>query len=76
MGPLLDGLRRLGVVVDGEALPFTLTPPDRLGHEASIDASASSQFVSGLLLIGSLLRPRDCGSPTPASGCRRSPTSR
>ena len=55
MGPLLDGLRRLGVVVDGEALPFALTPPDRLGHEASIDASASSQFVSGLLLIGSLL---------------------
>jgi 3-phosphoshikimate 1-carboxyvinyltransferase len=55
MGPLLDGLRRLGVVVDGEALPFALTPPDRLGDEASIDASASSQFVSGLLLIGSLL---------------------
>ncbi len=55
MGPLLDGLRQLGVAVDAEALPFALTPPDRLGDEAAIDASTSSQFVSGLLLIGPLL---------------------
>ena len=55
MGPLLDGLRQLGVVVEATALPFTLTPPDLLGDEAAIDASASSQFVSGLLLIGSRL---------------------
>jgi len=55
MGPLLEGLRQLGVVVESAALPFTLTPPDLLGDEAAIDASASSQFVSGLLLIGSRL---------------------
>lgn len=55
MRPLLDGLRQLGVGVDGEALPFSLTPPAALGGEAAIDASGSSQFVSGLLLAGARL---------------------
>lgn len=70
MGPLLDGLRQLGVVVEATALPFTLTPPDLLGDEAAIDASASSQFVSGLLLIPGPACRAACGSRTPASGCR------
>lgn len=51
MGPLLDGLRALGIEVDGEHLPFRIigagTPT---GGVVEIDASASSQFVSGLLL--------------------------
>ncbi|MFT3886971.1 MAG: 3-phosphoshikimate 1-carboxyvinyltransferase [Arachnia sp.] len=55
MGPLLDGLRQLGVAVDGDRLPFSLTPPADLGAEAAIDASGSSQFVSGLLLVGARL---------------------
>jgi 3-phosphoshikimate 1-carboxyvinyltransferase len=53
MGTVLDALRALGVELDGEALPFTMhgrgTVP---GGEVTIDASASSQFVSGLLLSG------------------------
>ncbi len=55
MAPLLDGLRQLGAVVTGDALPFTLTPPSRPRGRPTIDASGSSQFVSGLLLIGARL---------------------
>jgi 3-phosphoshikimate 1-carboxyvinyltransferase len=56
MGPLLAALRALGVTVDDGgrgALPFTVhgTGAVRGGH-ALIDASASSQFVSALLLAG------------------------
>lgn len=63
MKPVLDGLQQLGATVDyhGEEgrLPFTITPP-AYGDTArqtpsvvSIDSSGSSQFISGLLLIGS-----------------------
>jgi 3-phosphoshikimate 1-carboxyvinyltransferase len=55
MAPLLDGLRQLGAVVTGDSLPFTLTPPVALHGTANIDASTSSQFISGLLLIGARL---------------------
>lgn len=55
MGPLLDGLRQLGATVTGDALPFTMTPPATPHGTANIDASSSSQFVSGLLLIGARL---------------------
>lgn len=55
MGPLLDGLRQLGAIVSGDALPFRVSPPARYGNEVSIDASGSSQFISGLLLIGARL---------------------
>ncbi len=49
--PLLDGLRQVGVHVDGDALPFTVVGSGHVpGGAASIDASGSSQFVSGLLL--------------------------
>jgi 3-phosphoshikimate 1-carboxyvinyltransferase len=53
METVLNALRALGVQLDGDALPFTLhgtgaTP----GGTVTIDASASSQFVSGLLLSG------------------------
>ncbi|GAC66695.1 3-phosphoshikimate 1-carboxyvinyltransferase [Gordonia soli] len=48
---VLDALRDLGVDIDGSALPFTLTATGSVrGGEVTIDASASSQFVSGLLL--------------------------
>ncbi|HSO70686.1 MAG TPA: 3-phosphoshikimate 1-carboxyvinyltransferase [Arachnia sp.] len=55
MGPLLDGLRQLGAVISGDALPFTLSPPAEPRSTANIDASASSQFISGLLLVGARL---------------------
>ncbi|WPF66652.1 MULTISPECIES: 3-phosphoshikimate 1-carboxyvinyltransferase [unclassified Corynebacterium] len=51
MRPLLDALRTLGVHITGQALPFrvesTGTPE---GGTVEVDASGSSQFVSGLLL--------------------------
>ncbi len=53
IAPLLDGLRELGVDIDGDGLPFTVRGHGSVrGGTVAIDASASSQFVSGLLLCG------------------------
>jgi 3-phosphoshikimate 1-carboxyvinyltransferase len=53
MGPLLHALRDLGASIDapGDRLPLVVHGAGGLpGGSAIIDASASSQFVSGLLL--------------------------
>ena len=51
MGTILDALRHLGVAVAGDALPFTVHGTGHAdGGAVTIDASGSSQFVSGLLL--------------------------
>lgn len=54
MGPVLGALRALGVDIDDEGrgcLPFTVHGSGRVrGGEVTLDASASSQFISGLLL--------------------------
>src|SRR3984885_11921711 len=51
--PLLNALRGLGVDVDGDGLPFQVRGSGPVaGGSVEIDASASSQFVSGLLLAG------------------------
>ena len=51
MGAVLGALRALGCRIDGDALPFVLHGCGALsGGEVRIDASGSSQFVSGLLL--------------------------
>jgi 3-phosphoshikimate 1-carboxyvinyltransferase len=53
IAPLLDGLRALGVGIDGDSLPFRVRGTGSVaGGAVQIDASASSQFVSGLLLSG------------------------
>lgn len=53
IAPLLDALRGLGVDIDGDALPFAVRGAGSVvGGTVEIDASASSQFVSGLLLSG------------------------
>ena len=53
IAPLLDGLRVLGVQIEGGGLPFTVHGGGAVaGGPVRIDASASSQFVSGLLLCG------------------------
>ena len=57
MATTIDSLRKLGVEVDDDGrgtLPFTVRGTGQVvGGEISIDASQSSQFVSGLLLVGS-----------------------
>ena len=51
--PLLDALRGLGVEITGDGLPFSVHGRGAVtGGPVRIDASASSQFVSGLLLCG------------------------
>jgi len=69
MGPILDALRALGAQVDGEALPFTVHGP-LTGGEVTLDASASSQFVSGLLLTAARsakgVTIRHLGPPVPS----------
>ncbi|OBA80345.1 3-phosphoshikimate 1-carboxyvinyltransferase [Mycobacterium sp. 1164966.3] len=53
IAPLLDALRGLGVLIDGTGLPFRVAGSGYVaGGTVAIDASASSQFVSGLLLCG------------------------
>jgi 3-phosphoshikimate 1-carboxyvinyltransferase len=71
MGTILDALRALGASISGDALPFEIAASGRLsGGEVTIDASASSQFVSGLLLAAPSfergLTVRHRGAPVPS----------
>ncbi|KGN39362.1 3-phosphoshikimate 1-carboxyvinyltransferase [Knoellia subterranea] len=56
MGPALEALRSLGVVIDDGgrgSLPFSVTGSGSVrGGSVTLDASASSQFISALLLSG------------------------
>jgi 3-phosphoshikimate 1-carboxyvinyltransferase len=53
LGTVLDALRELGADITGDSLPFEVRGSGNLtGGTVTIDASASSQFVSGLLLSG------------------------
>ena len=56
LGVILDALRALGADIDDGGrggLPFSLAGRGSLpGGEVRVDASASSQFISGLLLAG------------------------
>ncbi|MGY4711479.1 3-phosphoshikimate 1-carboxyvinyltransferase [Mycolicibacterium sp. CBM1] len=57
IAPLLEALRGLGVDIDGSGLPFSVRGRGSVeGGVVRIDASASSQFVSGLLLSGAAFR--------------------
>ncbi|MFI6097237.1 3-phosphoshikimate 1-carboxyvinyltransferase [Lentzea sp. NPDC051213] len=71
MSTVLSALRGLGAEVEGDALPFTLHGTGSLpGGEVTIDASGSSQFVSGLLLSGARydkgVTVRHDGKPVPS----------
>jgi 3-phosphoshikimate 1-carboxyvinyltransferase len=74
MGTLLTALRTLGVEIDDggrAALPFAIDGKGMVaGGDVTIDASASSQFVSGLLLAGARyeegLTVRHEGKPLPS----------
>ncbi len=51
LAPLVQGLRQLGAEIDDVTLPLTVHGRGRLrGGTAEIDSTASSQFLSGLLL--------------------------
>ncbi|MGV9381326.1 3-phosphoshikimate 1-carboxyvinyltransferase [Nonomuraea sp. NPDC003707] len=69
MGPILDALRSLGARIDSDALPFTISGP-LAGGEVTLDASGSSQFVSGLLLTAARFEKgitiRHVGPPVPS----------
>jgi len=56
MAQVIDSLRTLGATVDDDGrgtLPFTVQGSGRMpGGSVTIDASASSQFISALLLAG------------------------
>lgn len=58
MSPLIDGLRQAGATIEDDGrglLPFEVIGAGGLrGGAATIDASGSSQFVSGLLLSAAL----------------------
>jgi len=74
MSGVLDALRALGATVDDGGrgtLPFTVSGTGRLrGGAVTIDASASSQFVSALLLAGARfdegVSVRHVGPPVPS----------
>ena len=52
---VLTALRSLGVAVEGDGLPFSVVGEGAVrGGTVTLDASASSQFVSALLLAGAL----------------------
>ncbi len=71
MGTVLSALRALGADISGDGLPFTLNGTGSLrGGDVTIDASGSSQFVSGLLLSGARyeqgVRVLHDGKPVPS----------
>ena len=71
VGEILGALRTLGVDVDGDALPFTVRGSGAVpGGTVVVDASASSQFISALLLAGARydrgVDVRHDGKPVPS----------
>ena len=71
MGTILAALRVLGADVEGDALPFTVHGTGGVpGGSVTIDASGSSQMVSGLLLAapryGKGAEVRHEGPPVPS----------
>ena len=74
MSGLLNALRELGAVVTDEGrgtLPFSVSGgPGLRGGSVTMDASASSQFISALLLAGSMypkgVSVRHTGPPVPS----------
>ena len=74
LGPVIDSLRQLGVAIDDDGrgtLPLKVHGQGQVkGGSVSLDASASSQFVSALLLVAARfdegLEVRHIGGPVPS----------
>ncbi len=56
LGPVLAALREQGTLIDGESLPLTITATGLEGGAVDVDASISSQFLSGLLMAAPFAR--------------------
>lgn len=55
LSPLLSALRQLGAEIQGDRLPLEVVGGSLQGEHVSVEASASSQFVSALLFLGARL---------------------
>ncbi|MFI5625655.1 3-phosphoshikimate 1-carboxyvinyltransferase [Nocardioides sp. NPDC051685] len=71
VGEVLRALRDLGVDIEGDGLPFTIRGAGAVpGGTVVVDASASSQFISALLLAGARYEQgvdvRHDGKPVPS----------
>lgn len=71
VGEVLRALRDLGVDIEGDGLPFTIQGQGVVpGGTVVVDASASSQFISALLLAGARYEQgvdvRHDGKPVPS----------
>ena len=53
---MLAALRAQGALIDGESLPLTVTASGLAGGAVDVDASISSQFLSGLLMAAPFAR--------------------
>ena len=56
LGPVLAALRAQGAEIDGEALPLTVSAQGLTGGGVDVDATVSSQFLSGLLMASRFAR--------------------
>jgi 3-phosphoshikimate 1-carboxyvinyltransferase len=56
LGPVLDALAAQGATIEGAGFPLTLTADGLSGGEVDVDASVSSQFLSGLLMAAPFAR--------------------
>jgi len=56
LGPVLDALRAQGAKIEGDSFPLTIRATGLEGGEVPVDASVSSQFLSGLLIAAPLAR--------------------
>ncbi|HEX3616714.1 MAG TPA: 3-phosphoshikimate 1-carboxyvinyltransferase [Solirubrobacteraceae bacterium] len=50
LGPVLVALRAQGAAIDGDAFPLVIGASGLSGGDVEVDASVSSQFLSGLLM--------------------------
>jgi 3-phosphoshikimate 1-carboxyvinyltransferase len=56
LGPVLVALRAQGAAIDGDAFPLVIGASGLSGGEVQVDASVSSQFLSGLLMAAPFAR--------------------
>ena len=56
LGPVLAALRAQGAAIDGDAFPLVIGASGLSGGDVEVDASVSSQFLSGLLMAAPYAR--------------------